>query len=83
MPIMLPVNEAGVLITPKGVKKALRIANEDVLTIDVRDSEIVLRSSGIEKSPTRASSKMSLPLGRWDKIEKEIGEGAAIDNQDV
>ena len=84
MVMTIPVDEAGRVVIPKRVRKMLGIAGEDILSIEVRGSEVVLKRSGIERSPAKAIAKMNLPAGPWDKVEREIEEGASSgDRRDV
>jgi len=77
MATTVSMDEAGRVILPKKVRKMLGIAGEEILSIEVRGTEVVLRRSGLEKSPSKAITKMNLPVDPWDMVEKEIEKGAA------
>ncbi len=77
MATTVSMDKAGRVIIPKKVRKTLGIVGEEMLSIEVRGAEVVLKRSGLEKSPSMAIMKMSLPVGPWDTVEKEIEEGAA------
>ncbi len=76
----VPVDKSGRMVMPKKVRESLGIEGEATLSLEVRGSEVVLKRSGIERSPAKAIAKMSLPVGPWNKVEKEIAEGAASDD---
>lgn len=73
---IVSVDKAGRMVLPKDVRERLGLAGEGILMMEVKESEVVLRRSEIEKSPSKAISKMNLPTGRWSRIEKEIEEGS-------
>jgi AbrB family looped-hinge helix DNA binding protein len=77
MATTVSVDEAGRVVIPKKVRVKLGIDGEGILSIEVRGSELILKRSGIEKSPAKAITKMSLPVGPWNKVEREIEEGAS------
>ncbi len=56
------------------------IKKEGVLLMEVKEAEVVLRRSTVERSPSKAISKMNLPTGLWNKVEREIEEGATLSN---
>ncbi|MGH9919379.1 MAG: AbrB/MazE/SpoVT family DNA-binding domain-containing protein, partial [Nitrososphaerales archaeon] len=71
------VDKAGRLVLPKRVRKKFGLSGNGILAMELRESEVVLRKARSEKSPSKAISKMNLPAGSWNRIEKEIEEGAA------
>ena len=74
---IVSVDKAGRVVLPKEVRKKLGLPREGgALALEVKESEVVLKRSAIEKSPSRAISKMNLPVGRWNQLEKEIEQGA-------
>jgi len=73
---IVSVDKAGRVVLPKEVREKLGLAGEGVLAMEVKESEVILKRSGIDKSPSKAIRKMNLPTGRWSRIEKEIEEGA-------
>jgi AbrB family looped-hinge helix DNA binding protein len=73
---IISVDKAGRVVLPKDVRKRLGLAGGGILLMELRESEVVLKRSEIEKSPSKAISKMNLPTGRWSRIEKEIEEGS-------
>ena len=73
------VDKAGRMVIPKKIRKKLGLAGEGVVTIEVKGSEVVLKRSAAEKSPSKAISKMNLPVGPWRQVEKEIEEGAIME----
>ncbi len=78
----ISVDKAGRMVLPKKVRERLGIEKEGVLLMEVKESEVVLKRSTLEKSPSKAISKMNLPTGLWNKIEREIEEGATLSNND-
>lgn len=73
---MISVDKSGRIVLPKDVRKRLGLDGEGILLIEVKESEVVLKRSEIEKSPSKAISKMNLPAGRWSQIEREIDQGS-------
>ena len=74
---IVAVDKAGRVVLPKKVRKRLGLSGRGVLAMELRESEVVLRKSTSDQSPSQAISKMNLPSGSWKRIEKEIEEGAA------
>jgi AbrB family looped-hinge helix DNA binding protein len=79
---IVSVDKAGRMVLPKKVRERLGIEGEGVLLMEVKDSEVVLRRSTVERSPSKAISKMNLPTGPWNKIESEIEEGATLSSNE-
>jgi len=73
---IVSVDKSGRVVLPKDVRKRLGLTGEGMLLMEVKESEVVLKRSEIEKSPSKAISKMNLPAGPWGRVEKEIEEGA-------
>ena len=78
METIIPVDKAGRVVLPKEARRKLGLEGEGVLTLELKESEVVLRRSKAEKSPSKAISKMNLPSGRWSRVEREILEGATV-----
>jgi AbrB family looped-hinge helix DNA binding protein len=76
METVVSVDKAGRVVLPKKAREKLGLSGKGVLAMELRESEIVLKRSSAEKSPSKAIAKMNLPVGRWSRIEKEIEEGA-------
>ena len=72
---IVSVDKAGRMVLPKRVRKKLGLSGKGILAMEFRESEVVLRKAKSEQSPSKAISKMSLPTGPWNRIEKEMEEG--------
>ncbi len=70
------------MVLPKKVRERLGVEGEGILLMEVKESEVILRRTAVEKSPSKAISKMNLPTGRWSKVEREIEEGATLSHGD-
>lgn len=68
------------MVLPKKIRERLGVKGEGLLLIEVKESEVVLRPTTVERSPSKAISKMNLPTGNWNKIEREIEQGATLDD---
>jgi AbrB family looped-hinge helix DNA binding protein len=79
---IVSVDKAGRMVLPKKAREQLGIEGDGVLLMEVKDSEVVLRRSTVEKSPSKAISKMRLPTGSWNKIEREIEEGVTLSSNE-
>jgi len=76
METIVSVDKAGRVVLPKDVRVRLGLTGRGVLAMEVKESEVVLKRSETDKSPSKAISKMNLPAGAWSRIEREIGEGS-------
>lgn len=76
METVVKVDKAGRLVLPKKARMKLGISGEGILAVELRESEVVIKRAKSERSPSKAISKMSLPAGSWNRIEREIEEGA-------
>jgi len=79
MVTMLSVDKAGRVVLPKKIRERLGLVREGVLLMEMRGSEVVLKRSTIEKSPSMAISKLNLPIATWEQVEKEIEEGITME----
>lgn len=76
---MLSVDKAGRVVLPKKIRERLGLVREGVLLMEMKGSEVVLKRSTIEKSPSMAISKLNLPIATWEQVEKEIEEGITME----
>ncbi|MDG6979231.1 MAG: AbrB/MazE/SpoVT family DNA-binding domain-containing protein [Nitrososphaerota archaeon] len=76
METVVNVDEAGRLVLPKNARRKLGISGRGILAVELRESEVVIRRARSEQSPSKAISRMSLPAGSWNRVEREIEEGA-------
>jgi AbrB family looped-hinge helix DNA binding protein len=74
---VVSVDKAGRVVLPKKVRKKFGLSGKGILAMELRESEVVLRKAKSEQSPSKAISKMNVPAGSWNRIEKEMEEGAA------
>jgi AbrB family looped-hinge helix DNA binding protein len=79
---LVTVDKSGRMVLPKKVRERLGVEGEGILLMEVKESEVVLKRTQIERSPSKAISKMNLPTGHWSKVEQEIEEGATLDESD-
>jgi len=77
METIVSVDKAGRMVLPKDVRERLGLTGKGVLAMEVKESEVVLKRSTTETSPSKAISGMNLPAGLWSRIEKEIEDGSA------
>jgi AbrB family looped-hinge helix DNA binding protein len=76
METIVSVDKAGRVVLPKDVRERLGLIGKGVLAMEVKGSEVVLKRSKTESSPSKAIAGMSLPAGPWSRIEKEIEDGS-------
>jgi AbrB family looped-hinge helix DNA binding protein len=76
METVVTIDKAGRLVLPKKARKRLGISGEGILAVELRESEVVIKRATSERSPSKAISRMSLPAGSWNRIEREIEEGS-------
>lgn len=81
MATVVSVDKSGRVVLPKKVREKLGLVGEGMLLIEVKGSKVLLKRSPMEKSPSRAIAKMNLPVGPWERVEKEIEEGGTIEQQ--
>ena len=82
MATIVSVDKSGRMVLPKKVRQKLGVEGEGILLMEVKESEVVLRRTEIEKSPSKAISMMNLPIGPWNRVEREIEEGASSGESD-
>ena len=79
MATMITVDRVGRMVLPKKVREKLGLVGEGVAVMEVKGSEVLLKRSKTDRSPSKAISKMNLPIGPWEEVEGEIEEGMATE----
>ncbi len=71
------VDKAGRLVIPKEMRLKLGLTKGGLVELELGESGLALKPVSRERSAAKAISKMRIPVGPWDQIEREITEGFA------
>lgn len=67
----------GRIVIPKSAREALKLGDEAIFRLEIEDEEIVMKPLKLKKDAVKAMADMELPVGPWEKMEKEIEKGAS------
>ena len=76
---LVSVDKSGRLVLPKRIRKKLGLEQGGVVALELRGSGLAIERISAEKSAAKAISKMHLPIGPWEKTEKEIAKGISTE----
>jgi AbrB family looped-hinge helix DNA binding protein len=69
-------DRSGRIIIPKEIRDDIGIEEGDLIRIEKRNDEILLKPLHLKKNPVEAVVEMTLPVSTWEIMEGEIEKGA-------